>query len=64
MFLRKRMDKTSFCLMKKVFREGLCSVNLNNKCTDDSFGTSWPLEFHTIHFEVTLQFDNFIAMFN
>lgn len=50
--------------MKKVFREGLCSVNLNNKCTDDSFGTSWPLEFHTIHFEVTLQFDNFIAMFN
>lgn len=37
-FLEKK-DKTSL-LMKKVFQEGLCSVSLNNKCTDDSFGTS------------------------
>lgn len=37
-FLEKK-DKTSL-FMKKVFQEGLCSVSLNNKCTDDSFGTS------------------------
>lgn len=70
-FLEKK-DKTSL-FMKKVFQEGLCSVSLNNKCTDDSFGTSIVafkkqfLVFQTIHIEVkfkTSQFYNFIAIFN